>query len=188
MTIASPLHLFGIRHHGPGSARSLLQALQTLQPDVILIEGPSEAEAEAILPLLTHPQMQPPVAMLLYVPDTPHLATYYPLAKFSPEWQALQFGLQQQIPIRFMDLPQSHQLIPIAEPPAETDLEPEPTETDQPIPPDLTQTLEREIRRDPLLWLAQAAGYSDGERWWEQFVEQRKNSTDVFAGILEDMT
>jgi Family of unknown function (DUF5682) len=186
MTTASPLHLFGIRHHGPGSARSLLQSLQTLQPDVILIEGPSEAEA--ILPLLTYPQMQPPVAMLLYVPDTPHLATYYPLAKFSPEWQALQFGLQQQIPIRFMDLPQSHQLIPIAEPPAETDLEPEPTETDQPIPPDLTQTLEREIRRDPLLWLAQAAGYSDGERWWEQFVEQRKNSTDVFAGILEDMT
>jgi hypothetical protein len=151
MTTASPLHLFGIRHHGPGSARSLLQALQTLQPDILLIEGPSEAEA--ILPLLAHPQMQPPVAMLLYVPDTPHLATYYPLAKFSPEWQALQFGLQQQIPIRFMDLPQSHQLIEIAESPAETDLEPEPTE------PDLTQILEREIRRDPLLWLAQAAGY-----------------------------
>jgi Family of unknown function (DUF5682) len=186
MKTASPLHLFGIRHHGPGSARSLLQALQTLQPDVILIEGPPEAEA--ILPLLTHPQMQPPVAMLLYVPDTPDLATYYPLAKFSPEWQALQFGLQQQIPIRFMDLPQSHQLIAIAEPPAEPDLEPEPTETDQTIPPDPTQTIERDIRRDPLLWLAQAAGYSDGERWWEQFVEQRQNSTDVFAGILEAMT
>jgi Family of unknown function (DUF5682) len=183
MTTASPLHFFGIRHHGPGSARSLLQALQTLQPDVILIEGPPEAEA--ILPLLAHAQMQPPVAMLLYVPDTPHLAAYYPLAKFSPEWQALQFGLQQQIPIRFMDLPQSHQLIPDPEPPAEPELEPEPTETDQPDP---NQTLEREIRRDPLLWLAQAAGYSDGERWWEQFVEQRQNSTDVFAGILEAMT
>jgi Family of unknown function (DUF5682) len=180
MALDVPLHLFGIRHHGPGSARSLLQALQTLQPDILLIEGPSEAEA--ILPLLTHPQMQPPVAMLLYVQDTPHLATYYPLASFSPEWQALQFGLQQQIPIRFMDLPQSHQLIAIAEPPAESELEPEPTE------PDPTQTLEREIRRDPLLWLAQAAGYSDGERWWEQFVEQRQNSTDVFAGILEAMT
>jgi hypothetical protein len=178
MTTASPPHLFGIRHHGPGSARSLLRALQPLQPDVLLIEGPSEAEA--ILPLLTHAQMQPPVAMLLYVPDTPHLAAYYPLAKFSPEWQALQFGLQQQIPIRFMDLPQSYQLIPIAEPSTET--EPEP------IPPDPTQTFEREIRHDPLLWLAQAAGYSDGERWWEQFVEQRQNSTDVFAGILEAMT
>lgn len=180
MTTAFPLHLFGIRHHGPGSARSLLQALQTLQPDVILIEGPPEAEA--ILPLLNHAQMQPPVAMLLYVPDTPHLAAYCPLAKFSPEWQALQFGLQQQIPIRMMDLPQSHQLIPDPEPPTEPNLEPEPTE------PDPTQTLELEIRRDPLLWLAQAAGYSDGERWWEQFVEQRQNSTDVFAGILEAIT
>jgi hypothetical protein len=189
MATDSTLHLFGIRHHGPGSARSLLQGLQTLQPDVILIEGPPEAEA--ILPLLIHTQMQPPVAMLLYVPDTPHLATYYPLAKFSPEWQALQFGLQQQIPLRFMDLPQSHQLIEVVEPSAETETEVETTALDhsnEPVLPDPTATLELEIRRDPLLWLAQAAGYSDGERWWEQFVEQRQDSTEVFAGILEAMT
>ena len=33
------IHLFGIRHHGPGSAHSLLNALQQLQPDIILLEG-----------------------------------------------------------------------------------------------------------------------------------------------------
>ncbi|MCG9890008.1 MAG: DUF5682 family protein [Thermosynechococcaceae cyanobacterium MS004] len=189
MATDSNLHLFGVRHHGPGSARSLLESLQALQPDVLLIEGPPEAES--ILPLLLQTQMQPPVAMLLYVPDTPHLATYYPLASFSPEWQALQFGLRQQIPIRFMDLPQSHQLIELAEPPAEKEIEVETTDSDRPeglISQDLTTTPELEIRRDPLRWLAQAAGYSDGERWWEQFVEQRQDSTDVFSGILEAMT
>jgi hypothetical protein len=29
------VHLFGIRHHGPGSARSLERALQALGPDLV---------------------------------------------------------------------------------------------------------------------------------------------------------
>ena len=41
--------LFGIRHHGPGCARSLRRALETLQPDCVLIEGPAGSE-----PLLAH--------------------------------------------------------------------------------------------------------------------------------------
>ena len=48
--------LFGIRHHGPGSARSLRAALEHLRPDAILVEGPPDA-AE-VLPLLDH--MLPP--------------------------------------------------------------------------------------------------------------------------------
>ena len=47
------IHLFGIRHHGPGSARSVLSALTSLQPDIILLEGP--VEAEAILPFAANP-------------------------------------------------------------------------------------------------------------------------------------
>lgn len=39
------IHLFGIRHHGPGSARSLCEALEALRPDAILIEGPPDAES-----------------------------------------------------------------------------------------------------------------------------------------------
>jgi hypothetical protein len=186
MTTDSPIHLFGIRHHGSGSARSLQRALQSLQPDLLLIEAPPEAEP--LLPFIVHEQMQAPVAMLFYVPDTPHLATYYPLAVFSPEWQALQFGLQQNIPIRFMDLPQCHQLLSETPSTEEQPDIPAPETADDSAPQPLPDSLELEIRRDPLLWLAQAAGYSDGERWWEQFVEQRQDSTDVFAGILEAMT
>ena len=39
------IHLLGIRHHGPGSCRNVLNYLQELQPDLILVEGPAEAEA-----------------------------------------------------------------------------------------------------------------------------------------------
>ena len=101
-------HIFGIRHHGPGSARSLRGALEAMQPDVLLVEGPPDAAD--VLPLLAHPAMQPPVALLIYAPEQPQRAVYYPFALFSPEWQAIQYGLTHGIPVRFMDLPQAHQL------------------------------------------------------------------------------
>src|SRR5205807_10165021 len=102
------MHVFGIRHHGPGSARSLQQALETLQPDCILVEGPPDAAA--VLPLLAHQNMQPPVALLIYRPDEPRRAVYYPFAVFPPEWRAIHYGLTNNVPVRFMDLPQAYGL------------------------------------------------------------------------------
>ncbi|HEU5102286.1 MAG TPA: DUF5682 family protein, partial [Roseiflexaceae bacterium] len=176
-------HIFGIRHHGPGSARSLLRALEQLQPDALLVEGPPDA-AE-VLPLLAHAEMRPPVALLIYAPDTPRHAVYYPFAIFSPEWQALRFGLTNDISVRFMDLPQAHQLgigdqvLGAGENPDAADTAN--NELSEPNTQHLTP------RTDPLGWLAAAAGYSDGERWWEHMVEQRRDGADVFAAILEAM-
>jgi hypothetical protein len=174
------LHIFGIRHHGPGCARSLAQALETLQPDCILVEGPPDAEA--VLPLLVREQMRPPVAILIYAPDTPQQAVYYPFAVFSPEWQALHYALSHQIPVRFMDLPQSHRLAIVPNPDT-----PEPLSPETDSPPDFSST-PTPPQEDPLSFLAHAAGYSDSERWWEHLVEQRQDSTDLFAAILEAMT
>jgi hypothetical protein len=41
---------------------------------------------------------------------------------------------------------------------------------------------------DPLAMLAEAAGYDDHEAWWEREIEQRRDVTDIFDGILEAMT
>jgi hypothetical protein len=181
--------IFGIRHHGPGSARSLRRALEALQPDVILVEGPPDAAG--LLPLLTHAEMQPPVALLIYAPDDSKRAVYYPFARFSPEWQALEFGLLRGIPVRFMDLPQAHQLTPEPEEPedapADDDGEAQALATPAEGAPE-TDDPETIIRRDPLRWLAEAAGYSDSERWWEHMVEHRRDSADLFDAILEAMT
>ena len=178
------VHIFGIRHHGPGSARSLRDALEQLQPDAILVEGPPDADP--LLPLLTAPKMQPPVALLIYVPDQPHRCVYSPFAVFSPEWQALHYGLINNVPVRFIDLPQAHQL---ADKPTSTDdpTESEPSDAINNAPND-SDTEADKIQFDPLGWLGKAAGYSDGERWWEHMVEQRRNSVDLFAAILEAMS
>lgn len=160
------VRIFGIRHHGPGSARSLLKALETWQPDAILIEGPPEAES--VLPLVTSPEMKPPVALLLYVRDRPQQAVYYPFAVYSPEWQALRYGLTHDISVQWMDLPQGHRF-PLREM-GENGRSPLP-----------------DVRRDPLGELARAAGFADGEQWWEVMVEQRRDATDLFEAILEAM-
>jgi hypothetical protein len=56
--------VFGIRHHGPGCARSLRRALDELHPDVVVMEGPPDAEG--LLPWVAHGGLKPPVAILVY--------------------------------------------------------------------------------------------------------------------------
>ena len=81
-------HLFGIRHHGPGSAASLVAALDALDPALVLIEGAPEAEPLAGYAALAG--MQPPLAILHYQADDPANAIFAPFAEYSPEWQAMQ--------------------------------------------------------------------------------------------------
>lgn len=168
------ISVFGIRHHGPGSARSLCLALESLQPDIVVVEGPPDANS--LIPLAAHQEMQPPVALLVYLPDQPQQAVYYPFAEFSPEWQAIRFALAMKIPVRFMDLPQANQLALNDKRVPEGELSLQATDAEA----------ERSV--DPFTWIAEAAGYTDGERWWEHLVEQRRDSRDVFQGILELMS
>ena len=100
--------ILGIRHHGPGSARSVAAELERLRPDAVLIEGP--ADASDLIPLAGDPAMRPPVALLVYAPDEPRMATFYPLAAFSPEWVALRWALANGVPVLFIDLAAGVQL------------------------------------------------------------------------------
>lgn len=190
--------VFGIRHHGPGCARSLRAALEQLEPDIVLVEGPPDAQE--VLPLLVSQEMKPPVALLIYSPDQPAQAVYYPFATFSPEWQALSYALKREIPARFMDLPQAFQLGREEPPPP-----PEPVDQEQgseaspstqagvPAPTGEADTgtppAEEAVKEeDPLDMLARAAGYSDYELWWERQIEQRRDMTNLFESILEAMS
>ncbi|NJN77388.1 MAG: hypothetical protein HC803_02900 [Saprospiraceae bacterium] len=56
--------IFGIRHHGPGSAKSLKKALEIYQPDVLLVEGPPDAEKA--IKHIVEGDLKPPVAILTY--------------------------------------------------------------------------------------------------------------------------
>jgi hypothetical protein len=166
------VHLLGIRHHGPGSAKSVRAALTALEPDILLIEAPSDVE-----PLLAHAghaDLRPPVAMLAYDPKDFSRAAYYPFAEFSPEWQAIQYGLRRNIPIRFMDLPASNTLVF--------------DQNDRENNADLFGAERMEtLRHDPLGEMARLAGYTDGERWWEVTFEQEGSGPAIFEAVAELM-
>ncbi|TDU76457.1 DUF5682 family protein [Streptomyces sp. KS 21] len=144
--------LLGVRHHGPGSARAVRAALEAARPAAVLIEGPPEGDA--LLALAADPGMRPPVALLAHAADDPGRAAFWPLAAFSPEWVAIRWAQEQEVPVpvRFIDLPAAHTLA------AESGTDPDGGES---------------VRPDPLAVLAETAGYDDPERWWEDVVEHR---------------
>ncbi|WP_344192921.1 DUF5682 family protein [Acrocarpospora corrugata] len=152
------LTVLGVRHHGPGSARAVRAELARLDPDIVLIEGPPEADA--LVSLAADPDMEPPVALLAHVPGDPTKAAFWPFATFSPEWQALQHAAATGVPARFCDLPAANSLAARPEEPAG-------------------------LREDPIGALAEAAGYDDPERWWEDAVEHRGDTP--FEVIAEAM-
>jgi hypothetical protein len=170
--------VLGIRHHGPGSARSVAAELDALDADIVLIEGPSDASA--MIPLAAREDMRPPVALLVYAPDSPHVATFYPEAAFSPEWVAMRWALDLERPVRFIDLPAGvHFALWKAEAEAR-EAGRAPDDTAEPARDAATA-----IRRDPLQELAEAAGETDGERFWDRLVESRRTPGDLFAAVLE---
>ncbi len=150
------------------------------------------------IPMMADAEMKPPVALLIYRPERPGISAFYPFAVFSPEWQAIQYALKQGVPVRFMDLPLANQLGPV-EVEAEAEAESEAEEAEARDEPDTAETtdeatteppeisLDPRIRVDPLQVLAEAAGFDDGETWWEHVVEHRRDGADLFAAILEAM-
>lgn len=170
MTPASPeLALLGVRHHGPGSARAVRAALEQFKPDVVLVEGPPEADA--VVELAADEQMRPPVALLAHVVDDTSKAAFWPVAEFSPEWVAIRHALERAVPVRFIDLPAAHTFALRDE-----------QDSDEKDGQGESQDGEEEaggadevpdVRVDPIGVLAEAAGYDDAERWWEDAVELR---------------
>ncbi|MFF8288268.1 DUF5682 family protein [Streptomyces sp. NPDC016309] len=160
---AGPL-LLGVRHHGPGSARSVLAALDAAKPPAVLIEGPPEGDA--LLPLAADEGMTPPVALLAHAVDDPARASFWPMAAFSPEWVALRWALDHGAAVHFVDLPATHTLA-MAKDPTWEDGEGEGTDSGD------ADEEGYGLRVDPIAELARTAGYDDPERWWEDVIEHR---------------
>ena len=163
--------LYGIRHHGVGSAKSLKEALAEQTPDIILIESPPETET--LIKDIASKDMIPPVAMLVYNPDKLQQAAFYPYTEFSPEWIAIKYGLEKNIPIKFMDMPISCRFY------MDNQKKDEKKE--------ISSKEKEELTKDPLNTIAELAGYSSFEPWWENLVEHRKNSEGIFSAIQELM-
>lgn len=158
------LHLLGIRHHGPGSARSVVRALDELRPSIVLVESPFETTAA--FRWVGTEGLRPPVALLGHVVDDPRRAVFAPLASFSPEWQAIRWANEREIPVEAIDLPLANSL-------AEA--------------PDDGALVAGSAPVDPLGALAAAAGEPDAERWWDDVIEHRGDGLSAFEAVAEAM-
>ena len=196
---APPVRVLGVRHHGPGSARALAAALEDYRPDCVLVEGP--ADADDLLTWVGAPGMEPPVALLAWKADEPAVASFWPLAVFSPEWQALRWAAEHGVEAHFMDLPARHVLAEQADNGKKKDGEgpgladapdtgldgapgaggAEPAADENPESDDAPDS---PPRTDPIAELARLAGYADPEAWWEDAVELRLDG-DPFDPLAE---
>jgi hypothetical protein len=175
------VHLLGIRHHGPGSARNVKHFLEAVKPDIVLVEGPPEADA--MLQWVGNEELKPPVALLCYQPDDPQRSVFYPFAEFSPEWQAILYARKQKIHVRFIDLPAGNQMLVEKEQRTQKENLPEPANVNQ----DGVLFEHLELQKNPISYLSDAAGFTDGEKWWEHTFEYRLNNDEVFDAVGEAM-
>jgi hypothetical protein len=201
-------HIFGVRHLSPGAAWHLRQLLDRVRPKLVLIEGSDDADE--LIPHIVSPKSKLPIAILAYTADVPVRTFLYPLATYSPEYQALLWCQQNKSKARFMDLPSSVFLGLMdrddgtaalkedeTEKPEKKKEKPtlaqlvggEAHEEDEPAP-----ILEPKPKRDSVYeQVARIAGEPDYETYWERHFEQLRgdnsylNATRSYGAELREL-
>ncbi len=186
--LGDDLYWFPVRHHSPAVAKRVAEAIETRQPKVVFIEGP--AEAQELIPFITVPDTQPPIAIFSSYrdddnvlgwagihspgPDIPaRFGCWYPLVSYSPEYVAMQTAKRLGSEVVFIDLPH-HALIRSAkalanDPQGAEALDPAKSSTD-----DLMATSSFFQR------LAHEAGYRSWDEAWDAIFEISTHDLESF--------
>jgi Family of unknown function (DUF5682) len=97
------VNVFGVRHLSPAGAWHLRRFLDRIRPELVLIEGLSDANE--LIPQVTRKGSKPPIALLAYTDSLPVRTLIYPLARYSPEFQAMCWADEHDVAVEFIDLP-----------------------------------------------------------------------------------
>ncbi len=116
-----------IRHHSPACAWAVRQMIRDHQPEVVLIEGPSDLGHH--LAHMAEPDLVLPVAITTLGPNAarparaeggagsvgPHSVvsrsvSYYPMSEHSPEWVAIREAQVLGVEVRLIDMPVAKRL------------------------------------------------------------------------------
>jgi hypothetical protein len=103
MSASNQIHIFGVRHLSPSGAWHLRAFLDRVRPKVVLIEGLSDADE--LIPDIVRKDTRPPIAILAYTDSLPVRTLVYPIARYSPEYQALAWANEHDARAEFIDLP-----------------------------------------------------------------------------------
>lgn len=150
---------FGVRHHSPACAFYAEEFLRRTQPEVLLIEGPSDLSG--LIPQLCAPEVELPGAILAYTEEAPVHTALYPFAEFSPEYAAMKWAVKNGVEVRFCDLP-SHCVL------AQIQQESPDKEESPDSPPSVYERLE-------------AVSGMDNGSFWEYCFEQCESYEDFLA-------
>lgn len=180
------VNVFGVRHLSPAGAWHLRRYLDAINPDLVLIEG--LADATELIPQVTRKGTQPPIALLAYTDALPMRTLIYPLARYSPEFQAMSWASERKVAVDFIDLPSDIFL-------ALQDIEAEARERRraEAAPPDRAPrdgrppaaTPEVPARIDIYQQWASLAGETDHETYWERHFEHNLSDDAYRAAALE---
>jgi hypothetical protein len=169
------LHVFGVRHLSPGGAWHLRALLDEVRPKVVLIEG--LADADSLVHHITKKGTRPPIAILAYTDSVPVRTLVYPLAAYSPEFQAMIWAKENNARVEFIDLPsdvflglQDLEIERLARR-AEEEAAPEP---EQAPPPD-ANAWRPEHRESVYERIAERSGEADYDAYWERRFEHNLN-------------
>lgn len=113
----SEIIYYPVRHHSPACSFHLKNVIEEYQPEVILIEGASDADN--LIPYLTNENTVPPVCIYYSYNDKKGLIdeshekyrAYYPFLEYSPEMFALKMADKNGIEAHFIDIPYSDMLV-----------------------------------------------------------------------------
>ncbi len=97
------VNVFGVRHLSPAAAWHLRAYLDRVRPTHVLIE--CMADATELIPFYTHKGTKPPFALLAYTDTLPVRTLIYPMARYSPEYQAVVWAAENAATVDFIDLP-----------------------------------------------------------------------------------
>lgn len=174
------INVFGVRHLSPAGAWHLRRYLNEKKPDLVLIEGLSDANE--LIPHVTRKGTRPPIALLAYTDTLPVRTLIYPLARYSPEFQAMRWADEHDAAAEFIDLP-SDVFLALQDIEAElrenlrkklpeTPVEPAaPATPGDETPPDATPAPPPELPISVYEQYARRAGESDYETYWERNFE-----------------
>jgi hypothetical protein len=190
------VHVFGVRHLSPMGAFQLRRYLDRLRPDVVLIEGLTDATE--LIPDMTRKGTRPPIAILAYTDAQPVRTLVYPLAYYSPEYQALSWARENDAKVEFIDLPSDVflglqdvelELRERARKKAADDAErPAPPDGEVPTEPlanEQTAAHVPEPRQSLYEQVARLAGEDDYDTYWERHYEHNAEGDSYRLAALE---
>ena len=154
---------FPIRHLSPAGAVCLNKLLDEIQPDCILIEGPSDLNKH--IPWICHPDTRFPIAIVNYTLQEPVVSLLYPYAEYSPELVAMQWASRHHIKCRFMDLPASVFLYDAVQ---------------RRLQGESFSTL-----TDKIIYRLKSIDNEDYESLWEYYFEQQDDTKKYYSRVLE---